>query len=146
MSIKLTPSAPVTLPAPEARPDASIVIYDGQCRFCRAQVERLHRLDTRGTLAFLSLHDPAVMRRWPDLSHDDLMQQMYVIDPQGGRHAGAESLRYLSRRLPRLRWLSPLLGIPFSMPLWRFLYRHVARRRYWFGRVQTCEDGACSLH
>lgn len=137
-----------TLPAPADRPTADVVIYDGQCSFCVAGVKRLQFFDCQSRLAYLSLHDPEVARRYPDLDHDELMQNMYVIEGRSGeRHRGADAIRYLSRRLRRLWWLAPLLHIPGSMPLWRWCYRQFASRRYLlFGKVEQCTDGACSLH
>jgi predicted DCC family thiol-disulfide oxidoreductase YuxK len=70
-----------------------------------------------------------------------------VVDRQGRRHHGAGAIRYLTRRLRRLWWLAPLLHIPFSLPLWQWLYGWVARHRYWFGgRNEPCEDGTCAVH
>ncbi|HEY1598249.1 MAG TPA: DUF393 domain-containing protein [Pirellulales bacterium] len=134
------------LPGPDQRPLADVVIYDGECRMCTGQIGFLERWFAAGRLAYLSLHDARVPVRYPDLSHDDLMRQMYVVDRQGGRHGGAAAIRYLSRRLPRLWWLAPLMHVPGSMPLWQALYRQVANRRYWFGRREECTDGSCSLH
>jgi len=130
------------LPDPDAVPDGDVVIFDGECRFCRGQVENLRRLDWGGPrLAFLSLHDPRVEQRYPDLSHDQLMEQMYVIDQQGGRHGGADAVRYLSRRLPILWPVAPILHVPGSAGLWRWLYQQVAKRRY---RLAGKTEGACS--
>ncbi len=136
----------VALPNPGERPGADVVIFDGHCRLCRAQIERLERYFAAGRLAYLSLHDPDVASRYPDLTYDALMREMYVVDVHGSRHAGAGAVRYLSRRLPRLWWVTPLLYVPGSMPLWSWLYRQVADNRYLFGRLDTCDDGSCSLH
>jgi predicted DCC family thiol-disulfide oxidoreductase YuxK len=135
------------LATPGERPEADIVIFDGRCRFCTAQVRRLARCDTARRLAYLSLHDPEVARRWPDLSHQQLMDQMYVVDTQGHRYGGAEALRYLSRRL-RLLWiLMPVLHLPGTLPFWQKLYRWVAGRRYRFRGSEPCDDeGTCHLH
>lgn len=136
-----------SLPTPAERPDADIVIYDGHCRICTSQIRRLAAWDTGGRLAYLSLHDPETARRFPDLSHDELMQYMVLVDHRRGRrYRGAEVLRYLSRRLPLLWWAAPILHLPFSMPLWQWCYRQVAKRRYRFGRVESCDDGSCRLH
>lgn len=140
------PNGETRLPSPDERPDADVVIYDGNCRFCTGQVERLARWDGGGRLAFLSLHDPWTASRYPDLSHDELMENMYLVDRRGRRHRGAAAFRYLSRRLPRLWWLAPLMHIPFSLPLWQFIYRQVAKRRYRWGKVEACEDDACAVH
>lgn len=141
----LKDSTAVQLPTPEERPDANLVIFDGNCRFCRGMVEKLARYDKRGRLAFISLHHPEVAQRFPDLKHDDLMQNMYVIDRQGSRHRGAASLRYLSTRLPALWPLAPLLHIPGTLPLWQWLYGKFAKRRYRFGRIESCDDGTCQI-
>lgn len=138
------------LPDPIARPNADIVIYDGNCDFCRRQVERLARLDRKGRLAGLSLHDPEVQRRFPDLSHDQLMQQMYVVDRAGRRHGGAAAVRYLSRRLPALWPIAPFLHIPWTMPFWQWAYNKIAIRRYRWNQTdeqRKCEEnGACEAH
>jgi predicted DCC family thiol-disulfide oxidoreductase YuxK len=135
------------LPTPDDRPSADVLIYDGHCRICTSQVERLARWDRRGRLAFLSLHDPEVYRRYPDLTHDYLMTNMVVVDRQGRRYAGAVAARYLSTRLPMLWPLAPLLHIPFSMPFWQWAYRQFATRRYLIGgKVADCDDGACAVH
>jgi predicted DCC family thiol-disulfide oxidoreductase YuxK len=139
------PEAP-PLPTPADRPEAEVVIYDGQCRICTGQIRRLARWDGPGRLAYLSLHDPLVVQRYPDLTHEALMRDMYLIDRCGRRHRGAAAVRYMTRRLPRLWWLAPLLHFPGTLPLWQWLYRQVANRRYRFGRVESCDDGTCKLH
>ncbi len=135
---------PVALPSPQDLPKADIMIYDGNCKFCRKSVTRIYRLDGRGRIAFISLHDPFVAETFPDLTHEDLMAQMYVVDRQGRRHGGPEAFKYLSRRLPKLWPLAVILHIPFSMPLWQAIYRWIAKRRYLFGGAR-CEDGTCHI-
>ncbi len=139
-------SPPTALPTPNERPQADIVIYDGQCRICTAQIRNLARFDRGKRLAYLSLHDPRVAERFPDLTHEMMMEQMFVIDQQGRRHAGAESIRYLSRRLPLLWLATPILHFPGSLPLWNRLYRWIAQRRYRYGKLSACDDDACRLH
>jgi predicted DCC family thiol-disulfide oxidoreductase YuxK len=134
-----------SLPTVEERPEADVVIFDGHCAFCRDQVRRLDRWDRAGRLAYLSLHDPLTAQRFPDLDREQLMQQMYVIDPSGNRHGGASALRYLSRRLPTLWLLAPLLHIPFTLPLWQWLYGLVAKRRYRLSGGDSCKDGVCQI-
>lgn len=123
---------------------ADVVIYDGQCGFCRAQVDRLARWDGRGRLCFLSLHDPQVAERFPDLTRSQLMQQMYVVANNGRRYAGASAVRYLVRRLPRLWPLVPLVYFPLSLPIWQWLYRQIARRRDRLNPSYPC-DHACGI-
>lgn len=134
------------LPDPDTCTDCDVVIFDGQCNFCRAGVEQLRHLDWGSPrLTFLSLHDPRTAERYPDLTHEQLMEQMYVVDRQGNRHGGADAVRYFSRRLPALWLAAPLLHLPGTAGVWRWIYRFVARNRYRFAG-KNCDSGACSIH
>lgn len=138
------PDAP---PSPDERPDADVLVYDGQCVFCRRQVERLRWWDCQGKLAYLSLHDPAVAEQFPDLTPERLHEEMCLVDHQGRRHWGPEAVRRLSVRLRRLWWLAPVMHLPGIMLLARPVYRWVSRNRYLIaGRTDDCENGACSIH
>lgn len=146
-----TVTQPAALPYPTSHPEADVVVYDGHCRICSAQVERLARFDGGGRLSFVSLHDPLVGERYADLSHDDLMSAMYVITVAGERHRGVAAIRYLTRRLPKLWWLAPLLHLPGTLPLWSWMYRQFAKYRYRFGRLDSsggngCDGDACRVH
>jgi len=149
MTTAALPANPaIHLPTPAEREDADIVIYDGHCKFCTGQVQNLARWDSNSRLAFLSLHDPEVARRFPDLTYDQLMEEMYVVDQAGNRYGGAAAFKYLTMRLPRLYLLAPLMHIPFTMPLWRWGYRQIAKRRYaLMGKsADACDSGACKVH
>lgn len=136
-----------SLPDPDEASGTDVVIFDGQCRFCRSQVSKLRRLDCCGTrLSYLSLHDPRTKERYPDLSHDDLMARMYVVDTRGNRHGGSDAICYLSRRLPLLWPAAPILHLPGTARLWRWGYNQVAKRRYRLAGRETCDDDACSIH
>src|SRR5271169_5540779 len=97
-----TGSSAAMLPSPAHRPLAEVVIFDGNCQLCTAQVSRLAKWDTHGRLAFLSLHDPEVGRRYPKLTHEALMREMVVVDRHGRFHHGAAAVRQVARRIPRL--------------------------------------------
>jgi predicted DCC family thiol-disulfide oxidoreductase YuxK len=137
----MTTRTPVSLVA--ARPDRDTVLYDGQCRFCRGQIAILRRFDPTGRLRFVSLHEPVVASEFPELSPDDLSREMHVVETTGRSRAGAEAVRYLSRRLPLLWPLAVPLHVPGSLPVWRWLYGVVARNRY---RIAgRCDDGTCRV-
>lgn len=140
--------AAIQLPSPAENPTGHIVIYDGHCKFCTTSVQNLAAWDAnRRQLAFLSLHDPEVQKRFPQLTYDQLMKEMYLVDRQGKIHKGAAAFRYLTTLIPRLYPLCPLLFVPFSLPLWHWLYRQIARRRYQIlGKTTNCNGDACHIH
>jgi predicted DCC family thiol-disulfide oxidoreductase YuxK len=133
------------LPGLAERPHAQIIVYDGRCRFCVAQMRILAKLDLSGSLAFLSLHDCLADLVLPDVSFEQRMKAIILIDQNCHRHTGADAFRHLSKLLPLLWPVAPLLHIPGSRPVWQWLYNRVAKVRYRFGRVQ-CDGGTCHLH
>jgi len=114
------------------------------------------RLDGKNRLAFISMHDEFVAEQFPDLSYDQMMQQMFLIPSAGDkggyssqRLGGVIAIRYLSRRLPKLWILAPLMHFPFSLPLWQWGYAQVAKHRYKIAGKSgpPCDDdGTCDLH
>ena len=123
-----------------------VVLFDGHCKFCRSQINILRRLDTRNQLDFVSLHSAEVATSYPNLTFAQLMEQMWIVTPTAAQYGGAYAVRYLSTKLPILWPIVPLMYFPFSMPLWCFLYRLVAKYRYRIAGRDCDEGGTCSLH
>ena len=160
------------LPHPENFPDRNILIYDGDCKFCLSQVTKLAQWDTDGVLAFVPLQHPLVAERFPDLTHDMLMKEMFLVTTDGNKHGGnkhggnkhdgnkhggnkhggnkhggVNALRELSKRLPRLKWLAFWFRIPLAIFVTRMVYRTIAKFRYrLWGKVNRCDHGTCELH
>jgi predicted DCC family thiol-disulfide oxidoreductase YuxK len=109
---------------------SSIVLFDGECPLCVCWSDRLRRWDRHGRLALLPLSDPRVARRFPELDPAELRRQIHVWDPGAQRwRRGIHALRHLSRRVPRLWWVAPLLHLPLSAPLWQRGYMAIAESR-----------------
>lgn len=123
-----------------------VVLFDGECNFCRSQIDLIRRMDGKDRLVMLSLHDPSVRERFPDLTKDQLMEQMWIVTADGRRFGGAFAVRYLATILPILWPIMPLMYIPYSMHVWQPLYRFVARNRYRIAGRNCEEGGACSFH
>lgn len=138
-------------PSPIDLPNADVVIYDGKCVFCRKSVKLLDAWVGKDQVCYVSLHDPWVAEHVPDLSHDEMMKQIYLISrTDDSKHAGAEAIRYLSTRSWKLWIAAPFLHFPLSMPLWQWMYQQVAKRRYLIAgkdNDDACDDdGTCKIH
>ena len=140
----------VDLPTPNRLPNADVVIFDGKCVFCRKSVRLLDWWVGKGRIAYVSLHDPYVEEHFPDLTHEQMMEQMYLVARQSGeKYGGAFAIRYLSLKAWKLWIAAPFLYFPGSMPLWQWLYMQVAKQRYKIANKngEPCdEDGTCKLH
>jgi predicted DCC family thiol-disulfide oxidoreductase YuxK len=120
-----------------------VVIYDGQCHFCIAQVERLQRLDKNDELEFLPRQDPTADQRFPVLTTIDFNTGLRLVKPNGSVYAGADALYHVAQHLPTYRSFTWLYHVPGVRPIAHLAYKWVAANRKRLGK--TCEDNACEI-
>lgn len=104
-----------------------LVLYDGECAFCRQTVSRW-RGATEDRVDFVPFQDARY--RFPDIPESDCRSALQLIDVDGRRYQGAEAVFRLlaqgaGKRLPLFlyRWM------PGFAPASRIVYRWVASRR-----------------
>jgi len=98
------------------------VLIDGECPYCRALGRSLKALDLGKTLRVEPLQEAL------DLPQAELRQALHVLE--GRRtHRGYAALLALSRRLPLLWPLYPLLLLLTPFGIGEGLYRFLAQRR-----------------
>ncbi len=128
--MKVTPTA--------TRP---IVVYDGECAFCRANVARIQRRDRHDQFDYLPRSAPAVADLIPALADGDFNSGMRLVLGPGRIAVGADAVYEIARRVPGWRLFAWLYCVPGLRSLFRTAYAWVARNRHRLGR--TCKDGTC---
>jgi len=125
---------------------AAVLLFDGHCRLCTAGARKLARWARPGAVELASFQDPSVLGRFPDLTRDQCLQAMHLVEPDGHVFGGAEAVvAVLVTRgwlfawtrlyyLPGLRWLADRA------------YRWVARNRYRLTGRAPCDETGCVLH
>lgn len=127
---------------------SDVLLYDGECRFCRAQVARLSHwvgvglvptpLQQQGVLAALGI------------PHEEAMRAMQLITTDGRICEGVEAVVVALRRRPIWGRLVRIYYVPGLRQLADLGYRLIARYRYYLmGRAidaGQCPDGACAVH
>lgn len=131
--------------AADPAPGKGIVLYDGDCPFCRRSVALLKRLDWLGRLHFQSARD--VEHLPPSevpLDSKRLLDEMHVLTPDRRRaYAGYRAFRWIAWRLPLTVPVAPLLYIPGVPWVGNRAYLWVARNRM---ALVPCHDGVCPVH
>ena len=61
----------------------SVIVYDGECAFCQAQVKRIRRRDTRNLFEYLPRQTPGIEQRFPGLAEAEFNSGMRLIYPDG---------------------------------------------------------------
>jgi predicted DCC family thiol-disulfide oxidoreductase YuxK len=120
--------------------DLPVLVYDGHCRFCRKQAERVARW-AGGRLRLESFHDPGVLERY-HLRREACEQAMQLVLPGGTVYAGAEAGAQALRLDPSLAWLGALYYLPMIRQAADAGYGWIARNRNRFGG--RCTDGSCA--
>jgi predicted DCC family thiol-disulfide oxidoreductase YuxK len=105
------------------------VLYDAKCTFCNRTLEVVRRLDCFGRLRFYPMHEPATREAFPDFDPSRGEKEMLVRSSTGWL-GGFFAFRYLSRHLPLLWPLRPMLYLAPMRVAGDRLYRRIAARRY----------------
>lgn len=127
------------------------LIFDGDCRFCIAQVERLQRLAGRSdekTLEALPLQTEGLLDAL-GITYDQAMAAMHLVTPDGRIYRGLEGAVQALRHRPILGKLVMLYYVPGIKQLADLGYRIVARYRYAImGRAVARGEchGSCAIH
>lgn len=121
------------------------VLYDGACGLCRASAARVRRIDSRGRVELLDLHDPAVPARFPQIDREEAMRLMQAVDPAGRVYSGVDGWARIGLTLPGWKLVAWVLLVPGIHFLAQRVYGWVARNRYRWNR-ELCEDSTCALH
>lgn len=125
---------------------SAVLLYDGHCRFCTAGARRLVRWARPGAVELASFQDPGVLERFPDLTRDQCMGAMHLVECDGRVLRGAEAVvRVLLTRGWLLAW-TRLYYVPGLRWLADRTYQWVARNRYRLAGRAGCDDTGCALH
>jgi len=121
------------------------ILYDGACGLCRASIARLRRLDPRGLVETLDLHDVSVPTRFPQVNPAEAMRLMQGVDTQGRVYSGVDAWARAGQALPGWKLIAWALLVPGVHFIAQSVYAWVARNRYRWNR-DLCKDGACAVH
>jgi len=116
-----------------------VLVYDGECRFCRSCIALLARWDTRRRISAVPFQDVVALAALPPIPRSALEQAMHLISPLDEVRAGAEVAPVLLRLLPAGGPLAAFFQVPGVPALAARLYAAVARNRHRLG----CDSAAC---
>ena len=138
--------APASPPAAPDAPARPLVIYDGDCGFCRCWVDRWRRR-TGDAVEYAPLQ--AFGQQVPGASREALQKAVHLVLPDGRMVSGAAAVLALLTLAPDGggRLIHAIHWAYARMPGFALVseagYRVVARNRNFFSRISACD--ACSI-
>lgn len=102
-----------------------IVLYDQNCRFCKATKRLFERLDWMHVVDWRPLQGA----RDIGFSQEELMREIHLIAPDGSVKKGFFAIRRMLLRFPMTGLIGLIMYLPFLKPVGRFGYSAVADNR-----------------
>ena len=108
--------------------EKAVLLYDGNCGFCVAEIQPLLRIAS-GKILPKSFQDPGVLQNYPALSHEGCMKAIHLVFPDGRIFAGAEAVARVWMLNSFFGWLAWIYYLPGIRQMIDAGYRLVARNR-----------------
>src|SRR5437868_3895468 len=106
-------------------PSKPLLIFDGDCHFCRRWIERWREL-TRGAIEYAPFQE--VADRFPEIPREHFEQAVHFVGTDGSVYRGAEAVfRSLGNRAKISNWCYE--HVPGFAPVTETAYAFIARRR-----------------
>jgi lipase maturation factor 1 len=129
------PAAPASYPD-LARP---LLLYDGDCGFCRFWVARWRSV-TRGAVDFAPAQPQA--GRFPGITSEAAQRAVQLVTPAGEVFSGAEAVFRVLSYAPEERWkLASYRYVPGIRPLCEWVYAIIAGHRSLFSKLAAFSIG-----
>lgn len=121
--------------------DPWILVFDGECGFCRRSVDWILERDREGRIQPVPFQSERVDREFRGISRSAFERAMHLFSPKGGVWSGARAGEQILRLLPRWRWIAPFFRIPGVLWVAERVYRLVADHRHRLGCGDHCDLG-----
>jgi len=119
-------------------PSRPTLIYDGNCRFCRCQVERWKR-KTGSAVAYVASNTPEVRHRFAGIPQERFERSLQFVTTDGWVYAGAHGVLKALTIVGKGHWLLRLYeGSRLASGCLEFGYRAVADNRGLLSRLSLC--------
>lgn len=118
-----------------------VVLYNGNCPFCRATARWVARLDRRGGIAFLPFQDADAQRFMASIPEDDREASWHLVGTDGTWTSAGTATVQLLGLLPRLAWLGRAIRALRLTWLVGVMYHLVARSRAQLSRLFSDRPG-----
>src|ERR1700758_643824 len=89
----------------------NVILFDGHCRFCVRQSQRIVSLAQPGSVEAVNFQDPGALDRFPGVTHESCMRAIHLIEPKGRISRGPEAIIRAIATRPIFRWLTVIFWI-----------------------------------
>ena len=106
-----------------------LLLYDGECRFCRRRIRTLKKIDRHNSIDICDLHDFNPFGYDIDIPLHELEKQIHAVLPDGRVKGGMDAVRAVLRATGH-GWIAAPTGWPVLRSLFDGIYRCIAENRH----------------
>ena len=126
-------------------PSKPLMVYDGDCHFCRRWIIRWQRM-TGQAVDYLPFQDPRIGQNFPEIPREDFETAVHLIFPDGSFCLGAEAVFRALAAAGKERWLYWMYQkIPIFSELTELFYHEVSVHRSFLSRIDKIYSGPGDL-
>ncbi|MDB4961971.1 MAG: hypothetical protein JWP01_1970 [Myxococcales bacterium] len=135
--------AGVASPLGVSADERSLLIYDGDCQFCRRSIERWQGR-TGDRIDYRPLQQPGLLRAL-GAPLADALRSVQLVTASGRRYEGADAALRALGTAPGLRGITRLARLPLARWIAEAVYRRIARHRDLADRIDVALFGRSTL-
>jgi lipase maturation factor 1 len=115
-------------------PPKPVMIFDGDCGFCRFWINRWHR-ESGDAIVYVASQEPQVRRRFPEIPQSAYDTSVQLVELDGGVYKGAEAVLRSRAAFGRTWLLWIYYHVPGAAAVFEWGYHFVATHRVGISKV-----------
>lgn len=123
--------------------DTLTVYYDAACPACRREVGVYQRRERKGRIVWRDISQGPGDLADDGVTGADALARIHARLPDGRIITGPRVFVEIWKRIPGLRWLTPIAGSAPAIALMEPAYAWFAKRRARITGRDACADGSC---
>ncbi len=111
------------------------LIYDGECSLCQGSKRWIEKRALAGQFDFIACQSVERQQRFPQIPTENCLAAIQLVLSDGKILSGADAIPEILLRLQGWQWLEKILRLQLFFRLSPFVYKWVARNRYFLSCV-----------
>lgn len=120
-----------------------LVIFDGDCSFCRLQIEKIKRRDRLDQFEFSPRQESGLLKDHPELLPYENQDGLRFISIQRNVFVGADSVYQIYKRIFPFNLVTWVYKLPLFHAFFQIIYQWISKNRLKLSG--KCENDVCEV-
>lgn len=107
-----------------------LVIFDGDCGFCKRTVDLIKKLDWLKKFEFVPFQAKGILEKNKQITKEMCEKEIYLVKPEGKYFGGYDAFKIMTVFMPSTFLISWFFFLPGVTHIGRFVYKLIAKNRH----------------